>query len=128
MAELGGGAAQLKSQKGHDVNYADYFWQGDKARLRPLRSHDWEPFYRESFDSPARQVLQLGIELPKSPEVVKEFIDRYANCKDIDGLVLFTIDSLDEKTVGGISLHSRHQKNGTFGFGVVIYRAFRRKG
>ena len=54
------------------MNYYDFFWQGDKVRLRPLRTEDWEDTYRESFDSPSRQLLQLGIELPQSPEMAKE--------------------------------------------------------
>ena len=110
------------------MNYADYFWQGDKVRLRPSGSDDWEQVYRESFDSPARQVLQLGIELPQSPEMAREAVEKYANCKDVDGVVIFAIEGVDGKTVGGISLHSRNRKNGTFGFGIVIYRPFRRKG
>ena len=110
------------------MNYSDYFWQGDKIRLRPSRPNDWEQAHRESFDSPTRQVLQLGIELPQSPEMARQAEEKYANCKDVDGVVIFAIDSLDGETVGGISLHSRNRKNGTFGFGVVIYRPFRRNG
>jgi RimJ/RimL family protein N-acetyltransferase len=110
------------------MEYYDYFWQGDQVRLRPLRSEDWEDIYRESFDSPSRQLLQLGIELPQSPEMAKEAIEKYANCKDVNGIIVFAIEALDGETVGGISLHGRNKKNGTFSFGVIIYRPFRNKG
>jgi RimJ/RimL family protein N-acetyltransferase len=110
------------------IEYADYFWQGEKVRLRPLKPEDWEDHYRGAFDSPARQVLQLGMDLPLSPQAAKDFIGKYEDCKDVGGILLFTIESLDGEAVGGISLHSRSQKNGTFGFGVVIYRAHRRRG
>ena len=93
------------------MDYSDYFWQGDKVRLRPSRSDDWEQVYRESFDSPTRQVLQLGIELPQSPEMARQAVEKYANCKDVDGVVIFAIESLDGETVGGISLHLKnHQR------------------
>jgi RimJ/RimL family protein N-acetyltransferase len=43
-------------------------------------------------------------------------------------VIVFTIETLDGKDVGGISYHSRNRKNGTFSFGVVIAREHRRKG
>jgi RimJ/RimL family protein N-acetyltransferase len=110
------------------MDYYDYFWQSEKVRLRPLRTEDWENSYRESFDSPSRQLLQLGIELPQSPEMAKEAIDKYTNCKEVNGIVIFAIESLDGETVGGISLHGRNEKNGIFSFGVIVYRPFRDKG
>jgi RimJ/RimL family protein N-acetyltransferase len=110
------------------MDTTNYFWQGDKVRLRPYRADDWERTFAASFDSPTRQVLQLGIELPESPEMAKVALEKYTDCKDRDGVIIFAIDTLDDQTVGGLSLHSRNQKNGTFGFGIVIYREFRRVG
>lgn len=110
------------------MDYSRYFWQGDRVRLRPWMPDDWEVIYQESFDSPSRQVLQLGTELPKSPDEIKQTIAKYGGCKDVDGVILFTIESLSGEVVGGLSLHSRSEKNGTFGFGVVVYRAHRNRG
>lgn len=107
------------------MDYSNYFWQGAQVRLRPYRADDWERTYRESFDSPSRQVLQLGVELPQSPEMAKAGLQKYTDCKDVNGVIIFAIDSLDDQTVGSISFHSRNRKNGTFGFGIVIYREFR---
>ncbi len=110
------------------MDYSNYFWQGDKVRLRPYRADDWERSYRESFDSSSRQALQLGVELPQSPEMAKAGLEKYTDCKEVNGVIIFAIDTLDEQTVGSISLHSRHDKNGTFGFGILIYREFRHNG
>ena len=110
------------------MDTTEYFWQGNEARLRPWRADDWERTYAASFDSPTRQVLQLGIELPETPEMAKASLAEYVDCKDANGVIIFAIDALDDQTVGGISFHSRHRKNGTFGFGIVVYREFRRYG
>jgi RimJ/RimL family protein N-acetyltransferase len=110
------------------LDYSRYFWQGEKVRLRPLRIEDAEQSFINSLDSPSRQVLQLGIELPTSVELLRSSLEKYVGCKDADGLILFVIENLEGVDVGGISLHSRDQKNGTFSFGMVINREHRRKG
>jgi RimJ/RimL family protein N-acetyltransferase len=110
------------------VDYSRYFWQGDKVRLRPLQIEDAEQGFINSLDSPSRQVLQLGIELPTSVELLRSSLEKYVGCKDADGVILFVIENREGANVGGISWHSRHQKNGTFSFGIFIDRAHRGKG
>ena len=110
------------------LDYSRYFWQGEKVRLRPLRDDDAEPFFANSLDSPSRQLLQLGIELPTSVELLRSSLSKYEGCKEADGMVLFIIETLAEENVGGLSLHSRDQKNGRFSFGVVVDRQHRKKG
>ncbi len=110
------------------VDYSRYFWQGEKVTLRPLRTEDAEQYFINSLDSPSRQVLQIGIELPTSVELLKASLEKHLGCKDVDGLILFAIENLQGALVGGISLHSRDAKNGTFSFGVSINREHRRKG
>lgn len=110
------------------MDYTNYFWQGDKVRLRPLRIEDAEQSYKDSLDSPSRQLLQLGIELPTTIEMQKKFIEKYAECKDVDGIIIFAIENLDGEYVGGISLHSRNQKNGTYSIGLIINSLHRKKG
>jgi len=110
------------------VDYSHYFWQGEQLRLRPLRIEDAEQSFMNSLDSPSRQFLQLGIELPTSVEILKSTLEKYVGCKDADGVILFAIENHEGVNVGGISLHSRDQKNGTFSFGIVIDREHRSKG
>ena len=114
----------------HDtaVDYSRYFWQGKKVRLRPLRIEDAEHSFITSLDSPSRRMLQLGIELPTSVELLRSSLEKYVGCKDADGMILFVIENLEGVNVGGISWHTREQKNGTFSFGIVVDRAHRRKG
>lgn len=114
--------------KQEDLDYSRYFWRGEKVRLRPLRIDDAEGAFADSLDSPSRRVLQLGIELPTSVELLKSSLEKFTGCKDTDGIIIFTIETHTGEDVGGISVHSRDRKNGIFGFGVVVSRRHRRKG
>ena len=107
------------------MDYSRYFWQGDAVRLRPVRVEDAETAFAASLDSPSRRILQLGIELPTSVELLRSSLEKYVGCQDADGVILFTIETLEGEAVGGISLHTRNRKNGTFGFGVVVDRRHR---
>lgn len=110
------------------LDYSRYFWQGELVRLRPVSEDDAESAFVQSLDSPTRQVLQLGVELPTSVELLRESLEKYYGCKDADGVIIFTVETLDGENVGGISLHSRDTKNGVFSFGVVIDREHRGHG
>ncbi|MEE8573073.1 MAG: GNAT family protein [Gemmatimonadota bacterium] len=110
------------------LDYSRYFWQGEKVRLRPVRVEDAEQDFISSLDSRSRQLLQLGMELPTSVELLKESLEKWVGCKDADGVIIFAIESLDGEDVGGISLHTRNRKNGTFSFGVVVDRPHTGKG
>ena len=110
------------------LDYSRYFWQGEKVRLRPMRLADAEQHFAERLDSRTRRVLQLGVELPTSVELLKSSLEKYVGCKDADGVIIFVIETLDGENVGGISYHTRDRKNGTFSFGIVVNRGRRRKG
>ena len=106
------------------LDYSRYFWQGEKVRLRPYRAEDAEQHFIDCLDSPARQILQSGVELPTSVELLKGSLEKYLGCKDAEGVILFVIESLEGKNAGGLSFHSRDEKNGTFSFGVAISRPY----
>ena len=111
-----------------DLDYSRYFWQGEKVRLRPLRTEDAERSFVGTLDTPARQLLAMGIELPTSVELLRSFLEARAGCKDTEGEIVFAIETLEGVNVGGIALHSRDDKNGLFGFAVEVGREHRRKG
>jgi len=113
---------------GNVVNAENYFWQGDRVRLRPLSASDAELAYEDSLDSSSRQLLELGIELPSSIKKKSSDLEAYADFKNAAGPLVFAIENLDGETAGFASLHSRHAKNGTFSFGVSISRQHRQKG
>ena len=110
------------------MNYSNYFWQGKQVRLRPLRVEDAEPAFQNLFDSPGRQLLQLGVELPTTLENMRETLAKRANCADLDGIIVFAIENDAEEIAGGVSFHSRDLKNGSFSFGIAVYAPFRGRG
>ena len=110
------------------MDITNYFWQGRLTRLRPVSPDDAEEAWQDRLDSPARQLLQLGIELPASVDQLRDTLTRFADCRDVDGLILFTIVNLDDQPVGGLSYHSRDRKNGNFSFGVRVLAVHRRRG
>ncbi len=108
-------------------DYSHYFWQGEKTRLRPWRLDDAELRFMASLDSPTRQLHQDGIELPTSVELQKAWLEKAAAYKDED-MIRLAMDNLEGVTVGWVTLHSRDPKNGTFGFGVAVYRGYKGQG
>jgi RimJ/RimL family protein N-acetyltransferase len=108
-------------------DYSRYFWQGEKTRLRPWRPEDAELRYLTSLDSQTLALHEDGIVLPTSVEYEKERMEKRAGYTD-DGPIRFAMENLDGVTVGWISLHSRDQKNGTFSFGIAVYRDYRGHG
>ena len=111
-----------------ELDYSRYFWQGEKTILRPFRLDDADASFINSLDSPSRQLLQFGIELPTSPEILRTDLEKRVDCKDAGNVILFAIEILSGVKVGGISYHSRDRKNGTFGFGIVVDREYWKNG
>ena len=108
-------------------DYSNYFWQGDKTRLRPWTVADAELRFLASLDSPSVALYQDGIELPSSVELQQQWLEKNSNLKD-DGMIRFAMENFEGVTVGWVTLHSRDAKNGTFSFGVAVYRDYRRHG
>ncbi len=111
-----------------DLDYTNYFWAGEQVRLRGLTEDDAESSFANVLDSPGRRVLQLGIELPTSVEALRAELGKRANCKDVNGVIIFAIETFDGTCVGGVSLHTPSLKNGTFGFGVNVHKSRRGNG
>ncbi|MFN8483793.1 MAG: GNAT family N-acetyltransferase [Anaerolineae bacterium] len=109
----------------------DYFWQGEKVRLRALRHDDWAAIYAEETDTEAVRLFEPGVELPRSPEQVQDrlaaWISRTANADDTANLS-FAVESLDGEMVGTAGIHTRNPRFGTFGLAARIYRPHRRRG
>ncbi len=108
-------------------DYSNYFWQGERTRLRPWRLDDAKLRFAASLDSPTLALHEDGIVLPTSLELQQAWIEKAAALKD-ESTLRFAMDNLEGVTVGWVTLHSRDPKNGTFSFGVAVYRAYRGQG
>lgn len=86
----------------------NYFWQGDKVRLRPMQIKDAELWLKEETDSEAIRFLNYGIDLPKSEKQAKEFVEKYADFKNTSERIMFSVETLSGDLVGGINIHLRY--------------------
>lgn len=109
------------------ADYSQYFWQGEKTRLRPWSVDDAELRFMASLDSPTLALHEDGIVLPTSVALQREWLEKTAGFSD-SGMLRFAMENLAGVTVGWVTLHSRDAKNGTFGFGVAVYRDHRGQG
>jgi RimJ/RimL family protein N-acetyltransferase len=111
------------------INYENYYWQNDLVRLRAITPEDSEASYMNRFDSKARTMLQLSMELPPVAEKEKEAFERISNFNPVpSGKLFFTIETLEGIPVGGLNLSSIDERNGTFSIGMEINLSHRGKG
>ncbi|MCU0512824.1 MAG: GNAT family N-acetyltransferase [Anaerolineae bacterium] len=108
-------------------DYAHYFWQGEKTRLRPWRVEDAGLRFIASLDSPTVALHEDGIALPTSVDLQQQWLEKVSGLKE-DKIIRLAMENLAGVTVGWVTLHSQDQKNGTFGFGVAVYRDYRGQG
>jgi RimJ/RimL family protein N-acetyltransferase len=107
----------------------DYYWKGERIRLRPMLMDDVELWLsEEQLDSEATRFLNYGIDLPKSEQAARSFGERYAEFNNRAERIMFSIETTDGDLIGGINIHSMNQKNGTFETGSRIYSSFRGQG
>jgi RimJ/RimL family protein N-acetyltransferase len=106
----------------------DYFWQGEKVRLRAGTKEDADAWIESHEDSDARRYMQYGIELPPTREKADEMVEKYSSFRSASERIMFSIDNMAGEHVGAVNIHTMDQENGTFGTGMIIYRQHRRKG
>lgn len=111
-----------------EIDDSNYFWQDDKVRLRAIQLEDWEGDYISNFDTPARRLLECAIELPPTIAGSKKFAEKNAGFTSTNGRIMFTIENLECKSIGGINLNSIDERNGTFSIGIVIDKEYRGSG
>jgi len=111
-----------------NIDYSDYYWQDDEVRLRAIQAEDWESYYSSGFDTPARRLLECTIELPPTISDAKKFAENNADFSLANQRIMFTIETLNGESIGGINLNSIDERNGTFSIGIVIDKQHRAKG
>jgi len=111
------------------TSYESYYWQNGLVRLRASTYEDWEASYPSLFDSPARFLLQEQVELPPATADWQDKARKWAAFgTQNEGLLMFTIETLDGQAVGGLELRSINERNGTFSIGIQIDTGERGKG
>ena len=104
------------------------FWRGNRVTLRPVKESDALLRNEETNDSNGFRLMNWGVELPKSLDMDKIEVSEWTDFKDFANGFMFAIDNLEGLHVGALYLNSIDMKNGTFSFGIRIYRQFRNNG
>ncbi|MDZ7835286.1 MAG: GNAT family N-acetyltransferase [Alkalibacterium sp.] len=104
------------------------FWRGNRVALRPVKESDALLRNEETNDSNGFRLMNWGVELPKSLDMDKTEVSEWTDFKDFANGFMFAIDNLEGLHVGALYLNSIDMKNGTFSFGIRIYRQFRNNG
>jgi RimJ/RimL family protein N-acetyltransferase len=104
------------------------FWSGERIRLRALAKADAIHWLAFDDDSEAIRPLNLGISLPRSPSQAEEWAERFADFKNADEAMIFTIETHGGDYVGSLNLGGVDRRNGTFSSGTRLSAAHRGKG
>ncbi|MEM7538294.1 MAG: GNAT family protein, partial [Chloroflexota bacterium] len=110
------------------LDYAYYYWQTDKIRLRALSMDDAGHRFAGSLDSISREEFNIGIELPTTVEKQQAWLEKYSGCKEVNGAIAFAIETHEQEYAGMVTIHSIDERHGKFGFSMIIDRPFRRRG
>ena len=108
---------------------ANFYWQTEKVRLRPLQISDAEKKWQEWFDTYTRRFLESQLDVPPvSREEYTWQLENNCEFKDTSQMISFAIDNLSGEFVGWITMFKGDPKHGNFSFGISIFREHWRKG
>ncbi|MGH6970289.1 MAG: GNAT family N-acetyltransferase, partial [Caulobacteraceae bacterium] len=104
------------------------FWRGERIRLRALAKADAVHWLAFGEDSEAVRKLDLGIGPPRSAGQAAEWADRFADFKNADEAMIFTLETHGGDYVGSLNLAGVDRRHGTFATGTRLAREYRGKG
>jgi RimJ/RimL family protein N-acetyltransferase len=102
-------------------------WEGKKVRLRAIVSDDWIKFHENDQDSEGARSSD-AIYFPRSEAGTKSWAEQQASKGANGNNIMLAIETLDRELVGSINSHSCDTRNGTFKYGVAIFREYHRNG
>lgn len=102
-------------------------WEGRFVRLRAIVPGDWACFHRNDQDSEAARLCD-AIYMPRSEEGTREWTEKEAGRHPDGDNMRLAIETLDGQLVGTIISQSCDPRNGTFKYGVAIFREHWRRG
>lgn len=106
---------------------SESIWRGKLVRLRAVSVADWEPFWVDQFDSEAARASHQ-VPFPRSPEATRKWLEEHALREPADDSMIFAIETHDGELVGTINTVSCDRRNGTFRYGIGIFRRHWRRG
>lgn len=101
-------------------------WQGQRVRLRAIEPGDWEAFHANDADTEAAR-SSYHIPPPRSAGASRAWAERESADPESDN-ARFAIETLDGMLVGTLNVFGCAPRNGTFSYGVAIFRPHWRQG
>ncbi|MEE4195347.1 MAG: GNAT family protein [Anaerolineae bacterium] len=103
-------------------------FEGNIVRLRAMEESDWESFYEMDLDSETQRHSWM-VPFPRSMAAAKEWAKKESLKSPEKDEFRFVIEHLADGTPAGtLNTHSLEPGNGSFGYGLGIHPAYRRKG
>ena len=103
-------------------------WTGHVARLRAIEPGDWVRYHADANDSQSARENDV-IHVPRSAEAAKKWAEEWALKAPEDESYGWAIESLvGAELVGMISTNEVLRKQGTFQYGLGVFREHRRRG
>ncbi|MBY6036671.1 GNAT family N-acetyltransferase [Fictibacillus nanhaiensis] len=102
-------------------------WEGKLVRLRPIQPSDWERFHQDGMDA---EIARLNDRIygPRSEEGTRKWTEEESN-KGWDGHHFrLAIENFNGELVGSINTDKCDFQNGTFSYGVSVFRDHWKKG
>ncbi len=97
-------------------------WQGRKVCLRAVEPEDWAVFHANDADTEAQR-SGYEIPFPRSQADSREWAVREAKAAGDQHQYRFVIERLqDPVVVGTLNTHGCNPRNGTFEYGIALFR------
>jgi len=102
-------------------------WTEAVVRLRAIVPGDWPEFHANDQDTESARASD-AIYFPRSEDGTRQWAEDTAAKRPAGDQMMLAIENLDGQLVGSINAHSCDSRNGTFKYGIAIFRDHRRKG
>src|SRR5256885_1800226 len=103
-------------------------WEGRLARLRGPEPSDATVLQETTKDSEAQLAAGGAIQFPFSFEAGRRWLEEQSSKLHEGDEVQLLIETLGGELVGGLNTHHVSSRNGTFSYGISIFRRHHRKG
>ncbi|WP_028560163.1 GNAT family N-acetyltransferase [Paenibacillus pinihumi] len=102
-------------------------WTGNKVRLRAIVPGDWEKFHNNDYDTEGARLADMT-HFPRSAEGTRLHTEGRAAEGPNGDRYTCAIETLNGELIGSIGVHTTDSRNGTFKYGIGIFRDHWRKG
>ncbi|MBM7564977.1 GNAT family N-acetyltransferase [Paenibacillus sacheonensis] len=102
-------------------------WQGENVGLRAIVPGDWVKFHENDQDSEGARSSD-SVYFPRSEEGTRAWTEQQSFMGQNGDSIRLAIETLDGELIGCLNSHSCDPRNGTFKYGIAIFRPHWRKG